>query len=193
MYRLWSAFLEDPLPMRQLVYSLLLAAGLTATAPVALAEGDDPLAGLTEVGRGELTWFGLSVYDAHLYTANGEFQGFESPPVALEIRYERSIESRQLVETTRKEWRRLAGALSLDDPARIEMWLEAVGRIWPDVEPGERIVTFLGEDGVTRFYGSRGYLGSIEDPDFGPALLGIWLHPETRVADLRADLIGAIE
>lgn len=179
--------------MRQLVFSLLLAAGLAATPPVALADGGDPLAGLTEVGRGELTWFGLSVYDAHLYTANGEFRGFEATPVALEIRYERNIESRQLVETTRKEWRRLAGALALEDPARTEQWLEAVGRIWPDVEPGERIVTILGEDGVTRFYGSRGYLGTIEDPDFGPALLGIWLHPETRVADLRADLIGGAE
>ena len=63
----------------------------------------------------------------------------------------------------------------------------------PTVEPGERIVTVLGEDGATRFYGSRGYLGTIEDPGFGPALLGIWLHPETRVADLRADLIGGAE
>jgi hypothetical protein len=179
--------------MRHFVLALLCAAGLAVSASPALAESDDPLAGLTEVGRGELTWFGFNVYDAHLYTASGEFRDFETAPVALEIRYERSIESRQLVETTRKEWRRLAGALNLRDPALTERWLEAVGRIWPNVEPGERIVTILDADGATRFYGTAGYLGTIEDPGFGPALLGIWLHPETRVADLRADLIGGVE
>ena len=179
--------------MRPTLYALFLAAGLAVAFPTAAADGGDPLADLTEVGRGELTWFGFSVYDAHLYTASGKFEGLQTAPVALEIRYERNIESRQLVETTRKEWRRLAGALDLGDPARTDRWLEAVGRIWPDVGPGDRIVTVLGEDGITRFYGTQGYLGTVEDPDFGPALLGIWLHPETRVGDLRADLIGAME
>jgi len=180
--------------MRHALCTLLLAASFALAAPpAAAAEGDDPLAGLTEVGRGELTWFGFSVYDAHLYTASGEFSGFDKPPVALEIRYERNIESRQLVETTRKEWRRLAGALGLSEPERTQRWLADVGRIWPDVGPGDRIVTVLGADGVTRFFGTQGFLGTVADPEFGPALLGIWLHPETRVGDLRADLIGAME
>ena len=179
--------------MRSTLCALLVAASFALSPPSAMAAGDEPLAGLTEVGRGELTWFGFSVYDAHLYTASGTFTGFDEPPIALEIRYEREVESRQLVETTRKEWRRLAGPLGLRDAARTERWLADVGRIWPDVEPGERIVTILGADGVTRFYGTQGYLGRVEDPDFGPALLGIWLHPDTRVEDLRADLIGAME
>lgn len=177
---------------RSLLICLLLASPL-AGALSAQAREPDPLAGLVEVGRGELTWFGFSVYDAHLYTASGRFEGLEAPPVALEIRYERQIGNRQLVEQTRKEWRRLAGVLDLDDPARIEAWLDAVGRIWPDVGPGDRILTVLAGDGSTRFYGRSEFLGVIEDPEFGPALLGIWLHPDTRVAGLRADLIGVDE
>lgn len=177
---------------RSLFICLFLVSPLATTLP-AQAQEADPLAGLVEVGRGELTWFGFSVYDAHLYTPSGRFEGLEAPPVALEIRYEREIQSDQLVEQTRKEWRRLAGVLDLDDPDRIEAWLDAVGRIWPDVGPGDRILTVLAGDGATRFYGRTEFLGAIEDPDFGPALLGIWLHPETRVADLRADLIGVDE
>ena len=179
--------LRTALPLTSLVLVLVSAA-----LPARAAE-PSPLEGLVEVGRGELTWFGLSVYDAHLYTASGRFEGLDAPPVALEIRYERDIEGRQLVETTRKEWRRLSGPLGLDDPARVEGWLAAVGRIWPDVGPGDRIISLLAADGTMRFYGNDGLLGVVEDPDFGPALLGIWLHPETRVADLRSELVGPAE
>ena len=56
--------------------------------------------------------------------------------------------------------------------------------------PGDRIIAFWEPDGPTRFYGNNGLLGVIEDPRFGPAFLGIWLHPDTRAEDLRMALIG---
>ncbi|MEJ2513978.1 MAG: chalcone isomerase family protein [Gammaproteobacteria bacterium] len=176
------------------VISLIVALPVLFFGAVSSAVADEPpapVAGLVEVGRGELNWFGLGVYDAHLYTTSGRFEGLQSGRIALEIRYERDISSEQLVETTRKEWRRLAGSLQLNDPARKETWLEAVGAIWPDVSDGDRIITVVEPDGPTRFFGNAGALGVIDDPEFGPALLGIWLHPETRVADLRAELIGS--
>lgn len=176
------------------ILALIVAAPVLFFGTVAAAVAEDkaaPLSDLVEVGRGELTWFGLGVYDAHLYTPTGRFEGIEADKIALEIRYERDITSDQLVETTRKEWRRLAGTLELNDPARKEAWLSAVGAIWPDVSDGDRIITIVEPGGPTRFFGNQGPLGTVEDPAFGPALLAIWLHPETRVADLRAELIGS--
>lgn len=173
--------------------ALVIAVAILA-APVAVSAAEaGPLDGLTEVGRGELRWLGFEVYDAHLYTASGLFEGIDAAPVALEIRYEREIPARKLVETTAREWRRLGPALGVEDDPRTRRWLETVGGIWPDVGPGDRILTVLGADGVTRFYGNDGLLGTVADPAFGPAFLAIWLHPDTRAADLRADLIGATE
>jgi hypothetical protein len=34
------------------------------------------------------------------------------------------------------------------------------------------------------------HVGRVPDPDFGPALLEIWLHPESRSDKLRRELTG---
>jgi hypothetical protein len=164
----------------------LLAGLWLAALPAAVA--GEPLAGLSPVGAGELSWFGFEVYEARLLTASGRYRGLDVEPLALEIVYRRDIESEALVDRTAEEWRRLGPALGL--PTRHEAWLEAAAAIWPDVRAGDRIVTVVEPGGATRFYGNAGLLGSIDDPAFGPAFLAIWLHPDTRVAGLRADLVG---
>ena len=64
--------------------------------------------GLATVGRASLSWFGLEIYDATLWTESGDFvdPGFDQR-LALRIDYHRNISSRKLAERTRKEWRRL--------------------------------------------------------------------------------------
>ena len=42
----------------------------------------------------------------------------------------------------------------------------------------------------TRFYDATGLLGVVDDPDFGPAYLRIWLDQRSAVADLRVALLG---
>jgi hypothetical protein len=59
------------------------------------------------------------------------------------------------------------------------------------VTPGDQLIARYDPGGATRFYGNDGLLGVIDDPKFGPAFLGIWLHPQTRAAELRAALLGA--
>ena len=172
--------------------ALVVAFGLgSATAP-ALAVPAAPLDDLVEVGSGELRWFGLEVYEARLLTDGGQYDGMVAPgPLALEITYRRNISREQLVRTTEREWDRLARELGLDSRSPVSGWLAELGAIWPDVAPGDRIVAFVEPAGPTRFYGNDGLLGTVDDPRFGPAFLGIWLHPDTRDADLRARLIGA--
>lgn len=169
-----------------LLLSILLAAPARGAADVS-----GPLDTLQEVGSGELTWFGLEVYEARLHSATPEFQGVGgTAPVALEITYRRNISSESLVKTTAKEWRRLRTELGLPGAERLQPWLDAVAEIWPDVTPGDRIIARVEPGGPTFFYGNDGLLGVVDDPGFGPAFLGIWLHPETRDASLRAALLG---
>ena len=171
--------------------AILLLSSLLAAPAGGATDVSGPLDTLHEVGSGELTWFGLEVYEARLHSGTPEFQGLGAAvPVALEITYRRNISSERLVETTAKEWRRLRTELDLPGVERLQPWLDAVAEIWPDVTPGDRIIARVEPGGPTFFYGNDGLLGVVEDPGFGPAFLGIWLHPESRDASLRAALLG---
>lgn len=160
----------------------------------ALADGkapSAPLEALSEVGSGELSWFGMDIYEARLFNSGGPFTGLEiADPVALQITYRRNISSAKLVETTRKEWRRLDSELELPPAERVADWLAEIREIWPDVTPGDQLIALVEPGGPTRFFGNDGLLGTVSDPAFGPAFLGIWLHPETKDEQLRARLMG---
>lgn len=173
-------------------FGVPLAGGLLACTAVLATALSSPLDDLVEVGRGDMRWFGIDLYEARLLNRDGRYQsGQDAGLLALEITYRRNISRERLVSTTEREWRRLAAELGLRNDDRVAGWLEALAGIWPDVAPGDRILALREAAGPTHFYGNDGLLGVIEDPDFGPAFLGIWLHPDTRAGDLRAALIGA--
>ena len=44
---------------------------------------------------------------------------------------------------------------------------------------GDKIVFDVDERGISRFYYNGTWVGTIEDPDFAPAFIAIWLSPET--------------
>jgi hypothetical protein len=150
-----------------------------------------PLDTLVEVGSGEMRWLGMEIYRARLLSGEGRFDGMvASGPLALAIEYRRNISSERLVRTTEREWDRLGRELGLADRSVVSAWLKELAVIWPDVSPGDRITALVEPGGATHFYGNAGLLGSIPDPEFGPAFLGIWLHPDTTAASLRDGLLG---
>lgn len=142
-------------------------------------------------GRGTLSWLGLKIYEAALWSESGDFPavGFDQR-IAFRIDYHRSIPAQRLVSATRKEWRRLDGQDGIPDLSNADSWLSQVGSMWPDVEPGDYILTVVEPGGPSRFYGRDGLLGVVQDPAFGPAFLSIWLHPGTSRPELRAALTG---
>ena len=145
---------------------------------------------LIAVGHGELTWFGLSIYRASLWTSNGEFQNVEdSLPLALTITYEKNITSNALVERTLKEWKHL-GIFNEQDR---NSWGKTLKQIWPDVKPGDSITTLVNNNRQTLFYYNGTLLKTLEHPALGTALLSIWLDPNTSEPDLRTKLIGQRE
>jgi hypothetical protein len=172
-----------------LVLTCLLAFG--SIAPVALAATGLPAAMpdralLKKVGSGQLSWLGFDIYDASLWTGSGHYSGFDpGQTVALSLWYERSFTRDELLDITDKAWARLGR-----DASWRQSRLARLRAVWSDVAPGDNMTTVVEASGGTRFYDAERLLGRIDDPEFGPAFLAIWLDPRSIVRDLRVKLIG---
>lgn len=136
------------------------------------------------VGKGRLRWWGFHVYDAALWSRDGRWQA--DAPYVLDIVYARRISGAQLAATSIDEMRRMG----FSDEARLARWDAAMRGLFPDVQPGSRLIgVYLPRRGV-RFHSATGLLGSIEDPEFARRFFEIWLDPRTQTPDLRAALLG---
>lgn len=175
-----------------LLTTLGLACGLCvddasgALPPPLVAEGF----AAQRVGVGTLTWFGVDIYEAALWTPDGTFgDSFDEEPVAFTLSYRRSFSRERLIDITRTAWRELQ--LANDDQER--RWARALDAIWVDVRRGSSMTTLVLPNGETRFYDAQRLLGRIDDPNFGPAFLRIWLDQRvanTALGRLRIDLLN---
>ncbi|SHH77675.1 chalcone isomerase family protein [Ferrimonas marina] len=143
-----------------------------------------PLAALQPVGETRLKVLWFEVYNARLYSHNGDYNGIQAP-LALELEYLRDIDADDLVEKTREEWQRL-GLYRADQS---EPWLNRLSTLWPDVEKGDRLTLKLEPD-HSAFYFNDQPLGRVDGGGFGLSFVAIWLHPEARYPKLRSQLIG---
>jgi len=95
--------------------------------------------------------------------------------------------TRQLLRITGTAWR----LLDAGTPEQRKAWLAALeirlARCPPRRQPDDGRVAGK----ATMFYDQRGLLGQIDDPEFGPAFLSIWLDSRSVVGDLRVQLLGA--
>lgn len=152
--------------------------------PVEVLRGDYDL---QRVGAGELRWLGRPIYQASLWTPAGHFTGYApGEPVALSLSYQRKFSRDELLRITSTAWRLLGST----PPDQHERWLAALRTFWSDVGPGDNVTTVVVPGQATRFYDHRGYMGTIDDPEFGPAFLSIWLDSRSVVGDLRVQLLG---
>jgi hypothetical protein len=136
------------------------------------------------LGKGEMRWFGLHLYDATLWASGSSWSPRQV--YALDIEYAREISSKRLVDSTIAEMRRL-GAQDEDKLAR---WSDTLTRVFPDVKPGDRIVGLHRPGKGAFFYHQGEPTGSIEDSEFADTFFAIWLDPRTREPALRKALLG---
>lgn len=141
-------------------------------------------ADLRPLGSGELRWFGLSIYQASLWTGAARFD--ESEPFALALRYSRDIPGSRLVASSIDELKRLG----MRDEATLERWEALLERVFPDVKAGDSIVGVSLPSRGALFYHQGRLTGEIVDPQFARAFFAIWLDERTRAPDLRARLLG---
>lgn len=162
--------------------------GTTATAAPGLrlpAAVMQQAGALQTLGRAELRWFGLRIYDAALWGAAGAAWSAERTH-ALEIRYARDIQGARLVDTSIEEIARLG----FGDAARHARWRAALARVLPDVAAGDTLVGLhLPGEGAGFWHGER-KTGEIDDPELARAFFAIWLDPRTREPVMRNRLLG---
>lgn len=165
---------------RYLLLVLALLVQVTAAASSTLIK---ELSEFNEVGTGKLTWLGMTVYQASLFSADGQYQALL--PHALKIDYQFSFSARQLAERSLKEIERIHGE-QVDRDKLVER-LQAVFR---DVEKGEYILGVHYPGQGADFYGSGEMLGSLDNPQLARMFFDIWLDPDTREPGLRSQLLG---
>lgn len=156
-------------------------AATTSDLPVAVRrEGFE----LAHVGGDELSLYGFRIYHASLWAPTGRYE--PAKPHALSLHYRRGFTKERLVEITLSAWSK-AG---VGTEAQRKAWTSQLQHIWHDVAKGDILAAVVVPGRETRFYNAAGLLGRIEDKEFGPAYLGIWLDEKTLLPDLRASLLG---
>lgn len=182
-------------------YSLLLIWIFSTT--TSLANSNQALSplpnGVTEkwnnfslVGQTTLRRYGFHLYDSSFWTIGYKSDEINSADFlrtnsyALSITYARKISVKQLLSSTKKEWQRLGfvGRYPLDS------WLTMLESIWPSVEKGDQLIVVATADGKTTFFNKSSSLGTIDDANFGPAFLSIWLDENSRFKKNRRELLG---
>lgn len=175
--------------------ALLALVALPLAVPhLALALNGPPAEVLSELpgaalqGSGRLTFFGLRVYDARLWSdENFRAEPFDRAPLAIEIGYARSLRGRLIAERSLEEMRR-AGPIAEAQAAR---WLAAMTQLFPDVHPGDRLTGVLRPGESARFFLNGKPLGEVRDTEFAKRFFGIWLSPKTSEPSLRESLLGS--
>lgn len=139
--------------------------------------------------RGQMRFrvWGFEVYDAALWTAPGSSAAaLEAQPLALELRYLRDFQGRDLAERSIKEMRR-AGSLAAEQERR---WLDEMLRLFPDVRPGDRLLGLQRPGSGASFWLNGRFRGEVRDAEFARRFFGIWLSPQTSEPALRKALLG---
>ena len=136
------------------------------------------------VGSSQLRVAFFKIFNSELFTKSGKWND-PRHSFRFELTYQRNISGSVLAKQTAKEWNHL----KFEDARRSE-WESKILAIWPDVKKGDKIAFDVDEKGVSRFYYNDSWLGSLEDPDFAPAFIAIWLSPKTSRPAHREGLLA---
>ena len=135
-------------------------------------------------GGGELTFFGISVYDGYYWSPTRGWA--QDGPFALDLHYHRALDGEKIAERSVGEITKL-GYGTAEQRSR---WGEEMKRVFPDVRRGDRLTGVHLPGGVVRYFLNGKSIGEIADPGFARAFFGIWLDPKTSDAGFRQMLLG---
>jgi len=140
--------------------------------------------GIRPLGRGRHTLWGIHVYDATLWIVGAQFAPVE--PHALDVESAKSVSADTLISSATKEMTRL----KLGDQAQLAAWRQELKRLIPSVKAGDQFVVFCPPDGRTLLYYNGRIKGEVDDTSLCPAIMNVWLHPESNTKELRKSLLG---
>lgn len=160
---------------------------LAALALPAWAQTRPELAGLQRRGSGTMRFFGLRVYDIHLWSAQPiDAERWREQDLALEIEYARHLVGREIAKRSLQEMRRQAEIPEADAAT----WLAEMNAAFPDVNEGDRITGRYEAGRGVSFHVNGQLRRRIEDARFAQLFFGIWLSPQTSEPRLRQALLA---
>lgn len=150
-----------------------------------LSANASPVAQLKLVGEADLSILFWDIYEAKLYSKNGQYSGTEFP-IALEIKYLRDITRLELLKATKKELLEQPRPLSDE---QIERGLASFSSYWPDIQSGQ-VLTFILTEDRGRFFFNQRFIGEVESFPIAKAFIDIWLAEDSSYPKLSARLRG---
>lgn len=181
-----------PLPaLRRRTAPLLLALGLAAVWPVQATDAEPTaqaaLAGQRVLGESLFRYWGFEVYHATLRVSPGfDAEHFSAHRFALELQYRRAFAGRDIAQRSIDEMR---GQAPLD-AATANAWLDTMAALFPDIQPGDRLLGVHVPGQGARFYFNGVLRGAVPDTRFAERFFGIWLAPSTSQPRLRQALLA---
>lgn len=134
------------------------------------------------VGQGQFRRWGFLIYDATLWSSNGQFKATE--PFALRLSYARSVSRDQIVDASLDQMRKLG-----IDVAEQPDWTDKLRQVFADVNKGDALTgIYTPGKGAVFFYNDQ--LTGQVDEALAKAFFSIWLDPQTSEPDLRLSLLG---
>jgi len=140
--------------------------------------------GLSAQGGGELTYFGLSIYNGYFWSPGRGWK--EDGPCVLDLHYHRALDGAKIAARSLQE----IAKLGYGTPAQRSRWGEEMRRLFPNVEKGDRLTGISLPGGIVRYFLNDQPIGDIDDPGFARAFFAIWLDPKTSEAGFRQLLLG---
>ena len=139
--------------------------------------------GIHPLGRGRHSWLGIRMYDATLWNVGPQWSA--AAPHALDIEPGRAVPADTLVKNAIAEMR----DLKVGDESRLRIWQAEMRKIIPNVQQGDQIVIFCSDTNRTLVYLNDSSAGEVDDPSFCPAIMSVWLHPQTKHQAMRKSLL----
>jgi glycine cleavage system H lipoate-binding protein len=135
-----------------------------------------------EVGSGEFRYWGFLVYDATLWSPQGEYQ--PGGPFALSLRYARDVSREDIVEASIDQMRDLGLPVS-----RHPEWKAKLDQVMASVKSGDTLTgVYTPGQGAVFFHNDK-LTGQVNE-QLAKAFFAIWLDPKTTEPKLRQALLG---
>jgi Chalcone isomerase-like len=140
--------------------------------------------GMRPLGKGRHSLWGIRMYDATLWTVGPNWSA--TTPHALDIEPGRAVPSDTLVKNAIAEMR----DLKVGDENKLRIWQTEMTKLIPNVQRGDQVVIFCSDAHRTIAFLNNSRTGEIDDPSFCPAVMNVWLHPQTKHQAMRRSLLG---
>lgn len=139
------------------------------------------------MGSGTYKWFGVSIYDAQLWSAlPAEKFDYGRDASWLELKYARNFKGADIAKKSREEMEKM----QVGSDAQLKAWEKTLTSLFPDIRAGETLGAFYTPGQGIQFFKNDKALARLEDDTLSKAFMGIWLDPKTSAPALRKQLVG---